>query len=868
MPADTQPHLRVVCICGQRMKISEDMFGLPGKCVACRQKITIPHRDDIPEGTDEFHLDDHPEYLRGPRIGDQYRDEERAAQAELDRVRTPTAESEEEQTPITELDLPEADAEEPIAAAPPKKPAKRPRLFQPRDEREEKVEAAPLDALEPLRIILSLRLKVLDQRRQLDEIESRDRNLVAELDGHLNRIHRVREELGEKLRQLLMETAIELAGTQEKLTQAQVDARVSGIPIDEYQETTHRLRSRRDRLEHRQINLRAWLATRDPFLAGGYLDLTIDALPEDGFAIPIPGESDEDGALLNRHTEGLRAAMTLRATAERKINEARAVRNAARGKEREAANRAVADAKALRRRAQTQIAFYQSRLQQLERDFQSDLDAISAQLDTARDRLRINEIERSDFDRIEAELLAAKTDVTKARALTRRALVANSSIDVPQPKGTFLDRLGLRSANPEPAMPVEWGLACAGGLLILLCLVLRTVGRYSLLGAMSEYPDEAGALFLLPLVLAGLAVGALYLPQRLHRGVAWTALATAGGVIGILLVYRGLAVTSPLAAAFRSGGAGWVQPGLIAPALGVLALLGAAGLSLRAMPQVRYWPAGAFGALCVGLIVALGAAATSATAEPVLHGVRLGALLDDRGVVAADITIANDGQGTLSVTAQPSNSRNAYQLTLERRVENGWEPVAAPALGTGQPGVLFAIPGGSQQTIQVTLDPGQYRVRLASAVENVSLTAPFSVRDPSAGESEAIIAMQPPPPPRTSTVEPTEDTPTTDEETEAEPADEFSEQPFDAPPMIAPEEDVPYVELKGILTSLEGDPRFSLVVHVPGREDQRVMLGIGEPVYGAWSIREFNTQNRSVTLADGTRLLTVRRGERENFPQD
>jgi len=102
-----------------------------------------------------------------------------------------------------------------------------------------------------------------------------------------------------------------------------VDARVSGMSIGAYQETVHRLRARRDRLEHRQSNLRAWLALRDPFLAGGYLDLTMDALPQDGFALNIPAEPEEDGTLLNRHTESLRAAMEMRAKAEQNIEAAR-----------------------------------------------------------------------------------------------------------------------------------------------------------------------------------------------------------------------------------------------------------------------------------------------------------------------------------------------------------------------------------------------------------------------------------------------------------------------------------------------------------------------------------------------------------------
>jgi hypothetical protein len=56
--------LRIYCICGQKMKVSESMFGLPGKCVACRQKIRVPTREEVPPDTSVIYLKDHPEFLR------------------------------------------------------------------------------------------------------------------------------------------------------------------------------------------------------------------------------------------------------------------------------------------------------------------------------------------------------------------------------------------------------------------------------------------------------------------------------------------------------------------------------------------------------------------------------------------------------------------------------------------------------------------------------------------------------------------------------------------------------------------------------------------------------------------------------------
>ena len=63
-----QPHLRIYCVCGQKMKVTESLFGRPGKCIACRQKIRIPKLDEVPEGETEIYLKDHPEFLRKTSI--------------------------------------------------------------------------------------------------------------------------------------------------------------------------------------------------------------------------------------------------------------------------------------------------------------------------------------------------------------------------------------------------------------------------------------------------------------------------------------------------------------------------------------------------------------------------------------------------------------------------------------------------------------------------------------------------------------------------------------------------------------------------------------------------------------------------------
>jgi len=64
MPEAGSEKIRVYCVCGQKMRGSASMLGRPGKGVACRQKIRIPRLEELPPGTTDIYLRDHPEFLR------------------------------------------------------------------------------------------------------------------------------------------------------------------------------------------------------------------------------------------------------------------------------------------------------------------------------------------------------------------------------------------------------------------------------------------------------------------------------------------------------------------------------------------------------------------------------------------------------------------------------------------------------------------------------------------------------------------------------------------------------------------------------------------------------------------------------------
>ncbi|MCL4216026.1 MAG: hypothetical protein KJ052_03335, partial [Candidatus Hydrogenedentes bacterium] len=70
-PGDVS-QVRLFCRCGQKMRITPDMYGRAGRCVSCGQKLWIPRREDIAPNTTRIDLKDHPELLRktgdAPRV--------------------------------------------------------------------------------------------------------------------------------------------------------------------------------------------------------------------------------------------------------------------------------------------------------------------------------------------------------------------------------------------------------------------------------------------------------------------------------------------------------------------------------------------------------------------------------------------------------------------------------------------------------------------------------------------------------------------------------------------------------------------------------------------------------------------------------
>ena len=820
------------------MKVSEDMYGLPGKCIACRQKIRLPRLDEIPEGDRELYLKDHPHLLRKPKRPRDLEKETVEAQQALSAAKPLHKESTGEDTPITELDIDETG-----------------------DQRHSRQsQSIPLDFLEPLSRVISLERKLKRKQDVLQKYKNSDKTLKAELKGQLAQVHVVRNEIDEQLRQLLMETAIELTSTQEKVSQTQVSARVGEIPFQQYQDTVYRLRSRRDQLERRQLNLRGWLATTVPHVAGDYVDLSIKDLPHNGQRITLPPEPGGDESLLKSHAHGLRDALEKRAVAERQIEEVKRMETHT-PEDDSTIHDAREEARAKRRKAKARSTYYQSRLKQLKQDLNGDLETIESQLDAARDRLSINEIDRAGFDQIEKELKQAKIDIMKGLSVADRALTANTSQDVPEPQGTFLERLGFSgSKTSKPITIMTWAAAMS----LWLTILLPTVSNLSLLQAFAEF-NNAGSnaiwLILLPLVGGiGIALTTI-LPNPVMRGT------TQIGWLGLLIftsayfIHEASYSLDPMAARFRSGTEWPFRPGFFFAYLATALLGSAAIISFQKNVAARSASL-AFIAILIGAVSFLFTDGFgSLRPEPYIE-ISLGATSTERQEQSASIWIENRGNRDMYLVSRRSDARNSYVYSLDRQIgANSWSEIP-PSSESENPkaGTLanvHIIAPGDRMALNFILTPDDYRVQLVAGASGDIISKPFSIDMPAGVNLSSEIMVPEPAPEIPPTVPVTYDEPNTDMN------DDLTEPLFPdtiPPPLDTPEvEDM--VELKGILTSPDGTPRFSLMLTEKDNSSSRFMLSLGEDLWMGWVVTEFNPTRGTITIQKEDRLLILRRGD-------
>lgn len=811
MPSSEVAPLRIYCVCGQKMKVSEDMFGRPGKCVACRLKIRIPTPDEIPPNTDVIHLKDHPELLRKVKRrggGDEPKRKER------------------EKEEIEVAPLPDIDPKGKVRKA-----------------------LGPLDVLEPLRMVHNLSAKVEKQLAamkaskegmDLEEIARKDPK-TSELLGVRTWIHAAEQDLEEELRQRLMETAIELAATQEKIAELNLAVRVGEMPYAEYRTQVDRLRRRRDNHERRQSNLRGWLTVDDVHRAGGATDVSFDQIPKGSFRIAFANELDENATLLDGHVENLRGALAARAQAERKVSEAKKLQKSSSNG---AAADVIAEAKAQHERTLAQVQYARERLEQLADDYSNDVQAIDAQLDHTRGRLQVGQIKRDEFLQVEEGLLRAKTDLTKARALVVRALNANAVDEVPRPRGTFVARLA--HGKPGLRAPMDAWIAWAGAALVLAALFVPIAGSQNALQlARADAGPSSMWYMVFPIGVALVAAAVSFVPGVPVRGLGYCALWLLACLMSTAYLHETAYNESPASVALRSGAPLLLRPGIMTYALGLLGIAAAGVMTLVVTRDGRI----ILPLTAIATVAGIGAVVTDLggmrIAKPDLR-VDLRVLTEEQPPVhEATVTIANNG-GRELLLASNSTLANAFALHVEKRIgKNSGVDVSAPvSIRVGQSQVpagavavsrLPVLPGQSAQLVY-RLPEGEYRASLRGSGSVAPLERTFTLEPLT--EPEPVAS-------------------TTTNEPEASAPVATAERPRSALMEALSAE----VTLRGILGSGDRPAQFSITVTLADGATSERTYQIGEEVFTRWTIREFNPEEQTITLARGSRIVILRRGE-------
>ena len=815
MGDDVVTELRIYCICGQKMKVSESMFGLPGKCVACRQKIRVPNREEIPPGATEVHLKDHPEFLR--------------------KTSAPAAPAPESGGAVS---APVEEAEVVTLG-----------------ESSEAVSVAILDILEPLRCLCSLDYKIRRQLESLSKGEAEVGEDRVSLEGYLARVRTARADLDEQLRQRLMEVAIELASTQEKIIQTGLSARIGEIEFATFRDTIDRLRRRRDHLERIQQDLRGWVTVNDPHVAGGFTNVSLDSIPGEGFQVLLPPEPVDPRSLFDQHLEGLRDALQRRERAELRLSET------ARLKAEGTMSPLVladcrADCEAEKHRAEAEVTFRRKRLDRHGNDCAADIQALQACLEQARKRLRAGTLDKARFAAMERDILRMQRDSARVHSLVARALLASTAEDVPHPSGSLLKRMGRPVPHTRLVIGADSWVAWGSALTLLVSVFLPAIGTFSPVQAYQNMASQGTVVhwvMVLPILIGALLAVSAALPTRTARGLAYAVLWLTLACLGIFLIHESQYGLNPMAVRFRQGHAWYLRPGVVFPSLADLGILAAAALALAPVKRVRaVLPAAVGACLVFGLGVSsdLGGRYVARPGMTVAWHERPEAdrsqeRAADRRAYDVVVTVGNYGGRTLLLGTLPTDARNAFTYAIERQsATDYWQD----ANGVGRNELRTLLPA-AEAVFQHVFAPGTYRVRLVAGTGLNAAMESFSLSE---FEPAASQAPEPAPEPRGSAAseEPAENAPAAAAAT-----------PAPKPAVNAQTRGVE-VELRGAVNLAKRGSRFSVVVYPPDAPARYLDLAIGDMVYDPWTVAEFNAERQAVTITDGERMLILNRGQR------
>ncbi|MCX8064522.1 MAG: hypothetical protein N3G21_05040 [Candidatus Hydrogenedentes bacterium] len=824
MGKEKDTELRIYCICGQKMRVKPEMYGKPGRCVACRQKIKIPSREEIPGETKEIYLKDHPELLR--------------------------------KSSSKEKSIPLGDTTSDSGATP----------------YEEPPDVLPLEHLEFLRYLISAEYKA---QKHLDALRHRapiGPETKSELMEYLSKIRRLRASLDEKLRNRRIELIEQSRKIEEEINKHIVEFRVGEINFETYWQLVTPLRLKREILTKRRRNVEGWLSIFSPELAGGYIDVDLKKLPEKVTEITFTLEDEEYESVLSMLIKSLEKFISLREEIEHKFVEWKKVAEEGEINE-EIREKGIAEFEARLKIIRSGIIFYRERLEQLLSDCDLDLESIEKNLERLQKQKSAGLVDTKEANKIESTLFQAKLDIGRTKDTARRAISANSKIDIPSLRGTFVVRMGPTRGVIEVGVDSWLSWVCSA-LIIMLIMIPMT----SIQGVVASRVliIMVIGLFASALILAGVAS----IPYRRWRGIGLNILFLAYVTFYTIHVYIRWNHASPLGSSLRISPNGLLSFSVIAPYL-VLLLLGlACWISLYKSEKLKFLPAVS---TALSILIVVGTFSDFfgvIKGKAILESVSQTKYIDEEQLYEIEVSIVNNGLTSVwignkidyvprpifvKVSLLGDDSKNFYptEIIIDAKRMKAEEVFNLPS-GKIRP--------GSRALIVYRLPPGSYIFTLDGQKGEfnpgvVKLELPVRIKSNNKNELKTLQTSK-----ESNDSSHTEiDTSIAEVQTHQKEDDKklFEELGLELNPInfdINTGEVIIYYH--GFATTSlieEGErkeslPKFKFTIWDSSKKSLDKLMVLGESLIGNWTISEFSPQRETITLKHENKIFIIKRG--------
>ncbi|MCL4215642.1 MAG: hypothetical protein KJ052_01335, partial [Candidatus Hydrogenedentes bacterium] len=484
-------------------------------------------------------------------------------------------------------------------------------------------------------------------------------------------------------------------------------------------------------------------------------------------------------------------------------------------------------------------------------------DVHEAQLDLLRSRRQIGELEQAAFSRLEREFDAARADLGHARDIIYRASNANSTQDVPNPRGSFLERVASAGPHRHPVERWLTPLTTAAFIVSFFLPIAASERALALLPGLITESTAAAFLSGLPVLLAIATVISALFGNPVLRGLAFALTWLVAVVGGVAFAHEAELSLSSLGDAVRLQGL-WSGPAALSYLAGVALTTGLMLLLLVKRKAGAVVLPVVIATACLGVAAVMTDYLGMASADPYVDAVRFTEPRTPAGRIESALILENAGWRPAALVPSPSAKPNHFMLSIEMDRAGKWGTVGAPASIEVENSSRFSVTGemplvavrpDTWVELRYLLAPGEYRALLDDrvvytfSVQGEPLPEPL----PAAADLPAIVTPA-------------------DLPQDAVPVDIPAVEPsLDVDEQGTPLSEVA-VELRGVLSAAGREPEFSFYVYLPGTEPQQLSANLGGDLYDGWQVAEYNPDTETVTLLKGEQIYIVRRKERQTLP--